>query len=308
MDLAISQNPVPNNKIMETGTDNDKRSRNIGLIASLCFHGGIALLLFLLVAWKAPNPPLPDYGVEINLGFSDAGTGEIQPETEVGDEGTKTESAAQPEETVPQEAVKEETEEEQQQEEIVTDDTNPVSVKEEKKEVKEEVKKEAAKEVVKETPKKEEPKVVKEEAVFTPKETTDKTTGKKKGENISQGNDKNAKGDKGQPDGTLNPDAAYSGIKGGGAGGSGTGLDLAGWKWDRKPDPKIPENESGRLIFEIEVDENGEITKLVAIERGLSAQAEKICRDEILKLTFSQTGVNVPTVSKGRITFVVKAQ
>ena len=230
---------------MATESDNNNRSRNIGLIASLGFHGGVALLLFLMVAWKAPNPPLPDYGVEINLGFSDVGTGDIQPETEVGDEGVNTESAAQPEETVPQEAVKEETKEEQQQEEIVTDDTNPVSVKEEKKEVKEEVKKEVVKEVVKETPKKEDPKVVKEEAVFTAKETTDKTAGQKKGENISQGNDKNAKGDKGQPDGVLNPDAAYSGIQGGGAGGSGTGLDLAGWKWDRKPAPKIPDRQSG---------------------------------------------------------------
>ena len=65
-------------------TENDKRSRNIGLIASVCFHGGIALLLFMLVAWKAPNPPNPEYGVEINLGFTDTGDGDIQPQTEVG--------------------------------------------------------------------------------------------------------------------------------------------------------------------------------------------------------------------------------
>lgn len=292
---------------METETENDQRSKRVGLIASLAVHGIIALLLFLMVAWKAPDPPLPDFGIEINLGFADTGDGEVQPQTEVGDEGVSEESAAQQQKTSPQEEVKEESIEEQKQEEVVTDESNPVSVKEETKEVKEEVKKEPMKEVVKPAPK-EEQKVVKEEAVFTPKEATDKTTAQKKGENLSQGNDKNTTGDKGQPDGTLNPDAAFTGFKGGGAGGSGTGLDLAGWKWDRKPDPKLPENESGRLIFEIEVDEHGEITKLVSIERGLSAQAEKICRDEILKLTFSQTGANVPSVSKGKITFVVKAQ
>ncbi len=285
--------------------ENDKRSRNIGLIASLVFHGGIALLLFLLVAWKAPNPPLPEYGVEINLGFSETGSGDIQPQSEAGDEGLSEESSSQSQETQTQEAVKEEVTE-KQQDEVVTDESNPVSVNEEKGEVKEEVKKETSKEV-KTTPK-EEKKVIKEEAVFTPKETTDKTTEQKKGENQSQGNDKNKTGDKGQPTGTLDPNASFTGLQGGGAGGSGTGLDLAGWTWDRKPDPKLPENESGRLIFEIEVDENGEITKLVAIERGLSAQAEKICRDEILKLTFSQTGANVPSISKGKITFVVKAQ
>jgi periplasmic protein TonB len=285
--------------------EKDKRSRNVGLLASLIFHGGIALLLFLLVAWKAPNPPLPEYGVEINLGFSDEGSGDVQPRTEVGDEGVSDESASQPEESQPEEEVKEE--QTSSQEEVVTDETNPVSVKEVKKETpKEEVKKETPKEVKPVV--KEEKKEVKEEAVFTPNQTTQKTTEQKKGENLSQGNDKNKTGDKGKPEGTLDPNASYSGIQGGGAGGTGTGLDLAGWTWDRKPNPKLPDNESGRLIFEIEVDENGDITKLVAIERGLSAQAEKICRDEILKLTFSQTGANVPSISKGKITFVVKAQ
>lgn len=283
----------------------DSKSRRVGLIATVIFHGTIALILFLLVAWRAPNPPLPEYGIEINLGFSDVGTGDIQPQNEVGNEGLDSESATQPDQTQPQqEAVKEEAE--SQQDEVVTDESNPVSVKEEKKELKEEVKKEVPKEV-KPTPK-EEKKVVKEEAVFTPAENTSTTSQQKKGDNASQGNDAKATGDKGQPTGTLDPNASYSGLQGGGAGGSGTGLDLAGWTWDRKPNPKIPENESGRLIFEIEVDENGDITKLVAIERGLSSQAEKICRDEILKLTFTPTGANVPTVSKGKITFIVKAQ
>ena len=113
--------------------DNDKRSKRIGLIASLTIHGAIALILFLLVAWKAPNPPLPEYGVEINLGFSDTGEGDIQPQTEVGNEGLSEESALQPEEAQSQEEVKEEST--SQQEEVVTDETNPVSVIEEKKEV-----------------------------------------------------------------------------------------------------------------------------------------------------------------------------
>lgn len=286
-------------------TENEKKSKRVGLIATVAFHGAIALILILLVAWKAPDPPNAEYGIEINLGFSDSGSGNIQPQTEVGNEGLSEETAAQPEQTQLQEQSEEENTT-TPQEEIVTNESNPVSVKEEKQEAKEEVKKETPKEV-KPTPK-EEKKIVKEEAVYTPKETTEKTTQQKKGENLSQGDDKNATGDKGQPTGTLDPNASYSGLRGGGAGGNGTGLDLAGWTWDRKPNPKIPENESGRLIFEIEVGEDGQITKLVAIERGLSAQAEKICRDEILKLTFTPTGTNLPTISKGKITFVVKAQ
>ena len=284
---------------------NDKRSKRVGLIATIVFHGTIVLILILLVAWKAPNPPNPEYGIEINLGFSESGSGDIQPQAEVGNEGLSEETSAQPEPAQPQEQSAEENTT-TPQEEVVTNEANPVSVKEEKKEVKEEVKKETPKEV-KPVPK-EEKKEVKTEALYTPKETTETTTQQKKGENLSQGNDTNATGDKGQPTGTLDPNASYSGLQGGGAGGSGTGLDLAGWQWDKKPNPKIPENESGRLVFEIEVDANGEITGLVAIERGLSAQAERICKEEIRKLTFTPTGTNLPSKSKGKITFVVKAQ
>jgi protein TonB len=285
--------------------EKDKKSRNVGLIATITFHGAIALIFLMLMAWRAPNPPLAEYGVEINLGFQDEGSGEEQIATDPGNEGTTNESAQQPTEAQPEETKQETTE--QQQHEVTTDETNPVSVKTEKKEEKTEIKTEPKKDPVKVTPT-ETKKEVKTEAVFNPNQTTDKTTSQKTGDNKSEGNDTNKTGNKGQPTGTLDPNASYSGIKGGGAGGDGTGLDLAGWKWDSKPAPKIPENESGRLVFEIWVDGDGEITKLVPIERGLSAAAEKICRDEIMKLTFTPTGANVPEVSKGKITFVVKAQ
>lgn len=285
--------------------ESNRKSRNIGLIATIVFHGGIVLIFLLLMAWKAPNPPLPEYGPLINIGFSDEGSGDEQIDTDPGNQGTTEESAVEPTETQPEE-VKEEATQEQSQEQVVTEEKNPVSVKEEKK--KEELKTEPKKEPVKTTPTETKKQEVNKEAVFNPNQTTDKTTTQKTGENKSEGDDKNKTGNKGQPTGTLDPNASYTGTQGGGAGGSGTGLDLAGWTWDKKPNPKLPENESGRLVFEIEVDENGEITKLVPIERGLSAAAEKICREEILKLTFSQTGANVPEISKGKITFVVKAQ
>jgi protein TonB len=285
--------------------EKDKKSRNVGLIATITFHGAIALIFLMLMAWKAPNPPLAEYGVEINLGFQDEGSGDEQIATDPGNEGTTNESAQQPTEAQPEETKQETTE--QQQQEVTTDETNPVSVKTEKKEEKTEIKTEPKKDPVKVTPT-ETKKEVKTEAIFNPNQTTDKTTSQKTGDNKSEGNDTNKTGNKGQPTGTLDPNASYTGIKGGGAGGDGTGLDLAGWKWDSKPAPKIPENESGRLVFEIWVDGDGEITKLVPIERGLSAAAEKICRDEIMKLTFTPTGTNVPEVSKGKITFVVKAQ
>ena len=112
-------------------------------------------------------------------------------------------------------------------------------------------------------------------------------------------------GDKGNPQGSLEADALY-GKAGGGAGGS--SLDLSGWVWNEKPSPNVPNNETGRLVFEIKVDSNGEIVSIKTLERGVSAEAEQICRRSVEKLTFSKTGSNVPEMSTGKITFLVRAK
>jgi periplasmic protein TonB len=95
-----------------------------------------------------------------------------------------------------------------------------------------------------------------------------------------------------------------------GGGGGGVGLDLAGWNWDDIPKPNIPNNESnGKIIFEIKVDENGEIINYRVLEKTLSIEAEKACKEAIEKLTFTKkSGAAVPDVSTGKITFVVRAQ
>jgi hypothetical protein len=84
-------------------------------------------------------------------------------------------------------------------------------------------------------------------------------------------------------------------------------LDLAGWNWDYIPKPNVPNNESGRVVFEIKVDDSGEIISIRTLERSVSLEAENICRKEIEKLTFSKTGTNVPAISTGKITFIVRS-
>jgi hypothetical protein len=96
------------------------------------------------------------------------------------------------------------------------------------------------------------------------------------------------------------------GKPGGGAGGS--SLELSGWMWDDKPNPNVPNNESGRLVFEIKVDSNGDILSIETLERGVSVETEQICKRSVQKLTFSKTGSNVPAVSTGKITFVIRAK
>ena len=64
--------------------DLEKRNNRIGWITSVGIHAAVFLLLFFMVAWRAPNPPLPEYGIELNFGLDDQGSGDLQPQTPVG--------------------------------------------------------------------------------------------------------------------------------------------------------------------------------------------------------------------------------
>lgn len=131
------------------------------------------------------------------------------------------------------------------------------------------------------------------------------TTGKQP---VSEGDDKNTPGDKGDPKGVPDPNAAYTGKPGGGAGGDGMVLSMSGWAWAEQPkQPTIPDNDPGRIVFEIECDEDGEIVGIRTVERGLSAEAERILLNEIRKNSLVRTsGGQTPERSKGTITFVVR--
>jgi protein TonB len=61
--------------------EKDKKNKQFGIFISIGTHIAVILLFIFLVAWRAPNPPLPEFGIELNFGTSDQGTGDIQPET-----------------------------------------------------------------------------------------------------------------------------------------------------------------------------------------------------------------------------------
>lgn len=302
------------------------------------------VVLFLcslfLIAWRAPDPPLSEYGsgIELNFGLDNQGYGDIQPDVPVGNNGAPKEkpeeSKPEPQEEAPKETprVIEKVEEkvvekakpveEERDEDVVSSKAeSPVTVKEKKEDPKPVEKKPEPK--VEDKPKVEEkPKVVEEkpklseEAVFKPKTQTSTASGTKTGDGKpgspgNHGDDPGTTGDKGSPQGTLDADALYgkAGHGNGGAGGSGgSSLELSGWKWDERPNPQVPNNESGRLVFEIKVDGNGDIVSIRTIERSVSTNTEQICRREVEKLTFSKIGSNVPEMSTGKITFVIRAR
>jgi len=280
----------------------EKKNQRIGVITSLAVHAALVVAFLLMMAWRAPNPPLPEYGIELNFGLDSQGYGEVQPETAPNEAETAEEQESEQNETEQmEEAVEEVAPQEvtETAEQPVSKVESPVAAEETKKEVtpKPKVEKPVEKKPV-EAEKKEEKLL----AIY-------KSDGKSEdaSANANHGDNPNTVGDKGSKEGTLDAKALY-GKQGGGGGGP--ALDLAGWDWDDIPRPAIAQNESsGKIEFEIKVDENGEIIGYRVLERSLSIDAEKACRDAISKLTFSKKpGAVVPAVSVGKITFVVRTR
>ncbi len=298
----------------------EKKNKRKGLIVSTGVHLGLLLIFALLLAWREPNPPLPEYGIELNFGISNVGSGDIQPETNPNTEEAVEDSESQPEEVEEAEVEEVETPTEEQVEEVIeeadetveeipTEESDSPDVVEEKEEqTKEEVveeKKEPVKETVEE--KKETEKPV-EEVVEENKDTANdgKEENSESDEKASShGDNVDKEGDKGDDEGDLDARALY-GKKGGGGGSS---LDMTGWMWDFVPKPNDTSDESGRVVFEIKIDDQGEIISVRTVERSVSPTVERIYKQEVLKLTFSKTSDNTrpAPISTGKITFIVKA-
>ena len=88
-----------------------EKNRWLALAYTTGIYAVVILLMFFAVAFRLPNPPLPDGGSTINLGFADEGSGDVQPDEPVGSTAKEEKPS---EETKPQEPVQEEPKEEKQ--------------------------------------------------------------------------------------------------------------------------------------------------------------------------------------------------
>ncbi|MEX2231510.1 MAG: hypothetical protein WD824_05085 [Cyclobacteriaceae bacterium] len=294
----------------------EKKSRRIALITSLGFHGFILLLLLFMVAWRAPNPPLPEFGIELNFGMDAQGSGDIQPENPVGATETEpveveeeVEELAPPEpEEIAEEAIAEETSTEETksvQPEVASKIESPVVV-EEKKEVKPvEKPKEKPVEKIVETKPRIEPEKEVPKAVYKPKTeaTTDGKSTEKPGTPGNHGDDVNKAGDKGDPAGTIDSKALYGKQGGGGGGVSMTGFN--GFGTPTIDAPALPDQSYGVYEFKVKVDHQGYVISVASVQRGLSFEAERRLKAAIQNLQFIPKGTNLPAQSEGTITFKV---
>jgi len=287
--------------------DKDKRA---GWIISLSIHVVVLILFFFILAWQAPDPPLPEYGIELNFGLEESGSGFEQPT--VTPTPPTVEEQGEPEEQI--EEIEEEVVEEQPEAEPVEEtaveelpdseqEDSPVETQPEQEEaITDPVEEKTVEEVkpiaepVEEEPKEEpvvEEKVVDSNALYPG--------------SASQGNKENEAGDAGDEQGTVDSRALYG--KSGGGGG-GPSLDLAGWRWDYEPKPNDDSKENGRIVFEIKVDDNGEVIGVRTLETTVGSTVERLYRQEVEKLTFSPlSGNTIPApISTGKITFIIRSK
>ena len=301
-------------------SEREEKDKKVGMAVSVGIHALVLLAFFFILAWRAPDPPRPDYGIELNFGLDAAGSGNKQPVTpanqskednmesqqqEVKPEPVQpvTPPAAEPEPAAP-------VAENNTPEEVVSQpEPSPVTREEVKKaepKPKPEPKKEEPKPVAKaepvKEPKKEEPKKETVKSATFPSDIKGAEAG-----NANQGDKDNAVGDQGSKEGSLDSRAMY-GEQGGGKGGP--TLNISGWRWDEAPNKHDQSTESGRIVFRFKIDDQGYVVEAQTVETTVSPKVTQFYKEQLLRTTFSPTSNNaIPApFTTGTVTFDIKAR
>jgi hypothetical protein len=231
----------------------------------------ILLILLLFVVGTPYMDPPNEYGVAVNFGTTDFGSGTNQPKAPT---TTNTEQTPKPN-TADTPAVSEPSTS-KAEEIITTDDEAAIAIKKAeqeaaKKKAKELAKAKAEAELIQENEAKERKKKALDALMGGIGDDDGNTSG-------SEGNDEKS-GDKGE----LNGDPyapSYFGSPGTGSGGVGYGLNGRGTPTKSKVIPDC--DEEGRVVVEIHVNQNGDVTRAIPGKRGTNGD---ICLYEAAKKT-----------------------
>ncbi len=286
-------------------------NQRVGIAASVVLHATVLLLCFFFVTWSPPNPPLPDYGVELNFGVDPEGFGDLQTLAPANDaenaQDAKPNDITRVSEPEPQPEVAKSTpapaveEEPDVASEDVQEIDSPVEVPIKKPEA---PKKPVEKPVVRA----ENPKPIQAPS-YTPEKQEEGGRGNKGTSSQLAGNNNGDRpgkvGDQGDRRGTLDGKALYGNPGKGG----GSSLDMAGWIWDKRPDQTDASTEEGRIVFRIKVDEEGNLISVSTLEKTVSPSVVSFYKKQIEELTFTKTRDNVSTASEseGTITVIVRS-
>ncbi|WP_462249763.1 hypothetical protein [Ekhidna sp.] len=281
---------------MDDREKNEEKNKRIGWLTSVGVQLVLLVLFYFIVAWKEPFPPIPEYGIE--LGFTTSAgapaasapsqsvqeVSETPVEQETPNETTVSEVATETAEI--EESVIEETPVSEVESPVEVEDTNP-SEPVRTEEVVEE------KEVAEEEPKVEE---IDSRAVMGASSTESDEVN----ENPSEGEEKEKEVDQ----------RAIYGSQGANTGNSeGAQLNLTGWIWDKAPIINDNSTDKGKIVFEITIDDKGEIRRVIPKTYTVTLEVLKRYEKAVRELTFSPTSLNKSAqLSTGIVTFTIKSK
>lgn len=290
----------------------EKRNDRVGMATSIVVHLLFLLIAFLLVTcYNSPGPPnrLSDIGVIVDMGSSDFGSSDLKSDAEPNDLTEETDDVSEntPVESQPVDAVESPIENNVEDVADVTDVT-PEAV----------TSLESPVTAAKETRTSPNPSEVKpiEKNNPTPKPIVDpkpKTTESGNPKPNNNGDTPNKSGDKGSTtsvDSSLlytNPGGGTNGTNG--SDGSFNASIGGGWKAIGKPVEKRIKH-SGIIELSFEVDEYGDMSKVIVVSSGFTKEEENILIERIKsELSFERTSSGrPPEKSAGTIVWKFKAQ
>ncbi|MCQ2321832.1 MAG: hypothetical protein MJZ91_11000 [Bacteroidales bacterium] len=245
---------------------NANKDKGIAIVGTIIVHALVVLLLFLM-AFRTPLPLPGEEGVEVDLGMSNQGMGEVQPL-----------QSAIPEQNMAQ------TQPQKADEDIATQDTEEAPAIEKKKENK--TKPEEAKPIEKPQPK------VNQKALF------------KGNSNAQKGG---SEGITGQPGDQGNPNglAGIKQYEGTGGSGNGTGYSLGGRGAKKLQRPNEDFNEEGHIVVDIWVNREGKVVRAEIATKGtdiVNSEMRSKAKAAALQSVFA-SDPNAPAEQKGTITY-----
>ncbi|MCS5489626.1 energy transducer TonB [Algoriphagus limi] len=306
-------------------SENKKRAGWITLLLNIL----LLIAIYFIVVWKQPIPPLPTFGLELNLGFDQAGSGEINSPNPPSETPSSVVESAAPGEVAKQvtpEATptpapqttqaKPKSNPQPSANQAVSKNPSPIKGEEKASEVNKEPDpkpiepsktvttpaESKAEETVQKAP--EQPKI-NERALMGAGGTKGKSNQPAAGG--AQG-DSNQKGDAGDPKGTVDGRAIMGQGTGQGTNsGSGYSLDLAGWDFAARPNINDRvSSRNGKIVFRITVDDSGRVVQAVPLEYNVSNEVLAYYRQVVNQVSFKRQGGPVADFSTGKITFIIK--
>ncbi|WP_020599235.1 hypothetical protein [Spirosoma panaciterrae] len=121
----------------------------------------------------------------------------------------------------------------------------------------------------------------------------------------NNGDDASGVGDKGNPNGKINAKEFY-GTPGGAA--TGVAFDVSGWAMASRPAVNDDSDETGKIVFKITVDGDGEIIRVQQQQSTVSPSVAEQYRKAVQRLRLRPKGGSTPPTSTGTITFIIKAR